>query len=170
MDPKEPPCDACSINFDNVNLVKVCDMFCEHLKTWNRHLITESFPKEIQCRTLSIPIPPNICKDSWAWCADPKGMFSVRSCCREQMRRVWQNTNLVASATIDVEQSFWKKLWKLHILPSFPFCKLNTDATTNIDTGGFGGGVIRDHKGICIGALLNLLCTTQRSLFLSPLQ
>lgn len=58
----------------------VCDLLIPGARIWNTNLIAALFNEANQLAILSILLSLTQESDCWAWYADAKGNFSIRSC------------------------------------------------------------------------------------------
>ncbi|KAF7814857.1 PIF1-like helicase [Senna tora] len=86
---------------------------------WEERLIRFLFGWEIFEQILQIPRNRAVEMDYWSWLPDAKGVFSVKSYYRVAMEDKWQNISLTPGLNVDAEGTFWKKMWKLPILPRY---------------------------------------------------
>ena len=76
----------------------------ENAKQWDNDIILDLFNQRDANLILSIPLSQRSVSDSWFWCFDSKGLFSVKSCYKAIRGEIDVVVNPV-----------WSRIWKLHI-------------------------------------------------------
>ncbi|KAF7806386.1 uncharacterized protein G2W53_038547 [Senna tora] len=102
-----------------VNYVRVCDLFNEEGRCWNRQTLDEVFDRSTVEKILCIPLNRVQQPDRWSWKGEADGTFSVKSCYKLAMKECWENSDLTPDHFCEVPTAFWKSVWKLPILSRY---------------------------------------------------
>ncbi|KAF7815095.1 putative RNA-directed DNA polymerase [Senna tora] len=90
---------------------------------WREDMIEFLMPDEVGRRVRSIRVMDCGRNDRWNWLGDPKGEFTVKQCYKFYMMAKWQSITLFPNMLGEVSCDFWKRLWKVPILPKHKmFC------------------------------------------------
>ncbi|KAF7825250.1 retrotransposon protein, putative, unclassified [Senna tora] len=100
-------------------ITKVSEIINEETGEWEECLIRFLFGGDVCERILQIPRNRTVEGDYWSWMSDAKGVFSVKSCYRTAMVEKWQNISLTPELNVVADGPFWRKMWKLPILPRY---------------------------------------------------
>lgn len=83
---------------------QVNSLFDEHTNYWDNDVLRDIY-NERDCELIQqIPIPVHGSQDSWYWCFDDKGQFTVKNCYRR-----------LRGEMVCPDILFWKKLWGINL-------------------------------------------------------
>lgn len=82
----------------------VCSLMMAYQRWWDYDVVTDLFNARNRDLILKIPLSTRRDRVVWYWLADPRGVFSVRSC----YKMMTYDANNSSS-------SFWRRLWKLNV-------------------------------------------------------
>ncbi|KAF7843842.1 uncharacterized protein G2W53_000747 [Senna tora] len=97
----------------------VCELLNEEGTGWNVAVISSIFRENMCNRIQKIPINHRQGEDRWSWVPDLKGVFTVKSCYKVAMAERWPGINITPGTLITVEEKFWKRIWKLPLMPKY---------------------------------------------------
>ncbi|KAF7815342.1 putative RNA-directed DNA polymerase [Senna tora] len=109
-------------DFPKDNVARLCPNLCSQLKVeeltngagqWDRDKISNLFPQNICRSILSVPLSTSFNQDSWYWCFNVEGIYSVRSGYKE-FRKV-KLGDLISSDHMFQFSNVWKSIWKAKI-------------------------------------------------------
>ncbi|KAF7826654.1 ribonuclease H [Senna tora] len=96
--------------------LRVCDLL-DDMGLWREEVLEFLFPTDICHRIKCIRTPEEGREDRWNWLGDAKGGFTVRQCYLHAMKDGWQAIDLLPNIPGGIPSDFWRKLWKLPVLP-----------------------------------------------------
>lgn len=85
-------------------MAPVCNLMMVDQRRWDYDVVTDLFNARNRDLIMKISLSTRRDRDVWYWLANPRGVFSVRSCYK-MMTYDANNSSL----------SFWRRLWKLNV-------------------------------------------------------
>lgn len=89
---------------EELAMAPVCSLMMVNQRRWDYDVVTDLFNAKNRDLILKIPLITRRDRDVWYWLANPRGVFSVRSC----YKMMTYDANNSSS-------SFWRRLWKLNV-------------------------------------------------------
>ena len=103
---------------------RVHQLFIPGTRVWNEPLVQDTFSVFDAKEILKVKPGARLMEDLLAWAPEKSGSYSMRSCYRllkwEQDKR---EANSDGESGASEETHWWKRLWKLKILPKVHLCE-----------------------------------------------
>ena len=106
------------IRYDDTQVQWVHQLFIPGTRVWNEPLVRDTFSVFDAEEILKVKPGTRLMEDLLAWAPEKSGCYSVRSCYRLLKREQDQReANSDGESRASEETHWWKRLWKLKILP-----------------------------------------------------
>lgn len=89
---------------EEIKMAPVCNLMVPDQRRWDYDAVTDLFNPRDRDLILQIPLSTRRDLDLWYWLADPRGVFSVRSCYK-----------LMTYDDNNCSSSVWRRLWRLDV-------------------------------------------------------
>ncbi|KAF4352656.1 hypothetical protein G4B88_012559 [Cannabis sativa] len=79
-------------------------------KQWNLEVLQDLFEARDIDLIMQVPLSDNVNVDSWFWCKEPTGFYSVKSSYRhlQELKGEW---------SLQLESELWRAPWKVKVPP-----------------------------------------------------
>ncbi|KAF7827257.1 putative RNA-directed DNA polymerase [Senna tora] len=100
--------------YDGVEMVS--DLMDE-VGAWRNDILRGLFTAETIDKIQSIGLSCRQHDDKWVWLGDARGLFTVKVCYKHYMAAQLNDINLLPEIQGRIGAGFWKRLWKIPVLP-----------------------------------------------------